>query len=337
MFLQTGFYALNKTNCHTMNVVITGSSGYLGSILVKLLVSRKIHVTGIDIRSNNSGFDPEYFTFYKCCITDRENLEEIFLKEQPTHVVHFACSFNKIRDRKLEYAIDVGGSNNILDISNRTISVMQLIYSSSAAAYGGCSDNADWISESHPLRPGNYTYGINKKLIERSYLSSPVRENLHILVLRICSVTGPSFPKERVVLRLLTRFPALPGFCRLNKIQLLHEEDFLSLMELIILDENIEGIFNIAPETYSFISDIVPDKKYISVSVGFIKSVLWILWQLHILNLQPASISNSFFPIILDPSKVTTRYGYRFKYSTAEAFSETINKSTDSLPHSREW
>jgi UDP-glucose 4-epimerase len=64
----------------------------------------------------------------------------------------------------------------------------------------------------------------------------------------------------------------------------IHAKHLVSIMELIILDENIGGIFNLAPETYSFIGDIVPD-----------------------------------------PSKLVTRYGYKFKYTTAEAFSQTIN------------
>ena len=307
-----------------MKVLITGSSGYLGSILANSLISKKIPVVGLDILNNSADPAGDYFTFYRCSITNRDEIDKIFLREQPTHVVHFACTFNKVRDRKKEQMIDIGGSSNILNASNMTPSVRQLIYSSSAAAYGGYKDNPEWIKETDHLRPGKYRYGINKKLIEQSFTGSGNREDLRIAVLRICSVTGPEITSERIVVRLLTRFPFLPSFCRNTRMQLLHEEDFLSVMELILQDDLIEGIYNIAPDTSSRIIDLVSGKKYFLFPVGLIKAILWLLWHLKILNLQPAAINNSFFPIILDPAKLKNRYNYKFRYSTAEAFAETV-------------
>jgi UDP-glucose 4-epimerase len=317
-----------------MRVLITGSSGYLGSILTDFLISKKIPVIGLDLKNNVNKPSGEYFTFYPCCITDKEQTEEIFSREKPTHVVHFACTFNKIRDRNKEHSIDVGGSGNILDISNRTFSVKQLIYSSSAAAYGAYIDNPEWIKESHPLRPGKYRYGIHKRMIEHSFLNAVVREELNILVLRICTVTGPCYTSERMVLELLTKFPYLPRFCKHFKIQLLHEEDFLILLEKIMMDDIITGIYNIAPASYSYINDLAPGKKYFILPKEIIKSILWVLWHLRILNLQPAAINNSIFPIILDPARLVSRYDYKFRYSTAEAFADTLRArgKTDKIP-----
>lgn len=307
-----------------MRVLITGSSGYFGSILTNFLVSKKIHVIGLDLKNNVNKLPEDYFTFYQCCITDKEKIEDIFSREKPTHVVHFACTFNKVRNRKKERSIDVGGSSNVLDVSNRTLSVKQLIYSSSAAAYGGYIDNPEWIEESHPLRPGKYRYGINKRMIEQAFLNTVVREDLYILVLRICTVTGSSFTRERLVLEILTKFPYLPKFCKYFKIQLLHEEDFLALLEKIMMDDVVKGIFNVAPASYSNINDLAPSKKYFLLPKEIIKSILWILWHLRILNLQPAAINNSIFPIILDPTRLVSRYDYKFRYSTAEAFADTL-------------
>ena len=309
-----------------MKVLITGSSGYLGSLLINSLVSKKTAVVGIDNRTSDAVLPGEYFKFYLCCITDKALLEEIFFREQPTHVVHFACTFNKVRNRKKEHLIDVDGSENILDVSNRILSVQQLIHSSSAVAYGGWKDNPEWINETHKLRPGKYRYGMNKQTIEQMFLSFRVRENLRILILRICTVTGPSFTSDRIVLRLLTQFPFLPGFCKDYKIQLLHEEDFVSVVDKVINDDLIEGVYNVAPDSCAAICDIVPDKKYFMFPVGVIKSLLWVLWNLKILNLQPAGINNSIHSIILDPAKLQSRYNYKFRYSTAEALAATPHK-----------
>jgi nucleoside-diphosphate-sugar epimerase len=308
-----------------MKVLITGSSGYFGSILGNFLVSQKIPVVGIDIRQNPDRIPAEYYSFHNCNITDKKNLNRIFNEEQPTHVVHFACTFNKLRNKKKEHFIDVGGSENILDAANITPSVRQVIFSSSAAVYGGYPDNPEWIKEIHESRPGKYSYGCNKKVIEQIYLTGSKREDLKVIVTRICTLTGPSYSSERVLLRLISKFPYLPEFYRSNRLQLLHEQDFVLLMTEILKDQEVSGIYNMASDTYSYVYDLVPGKKFFKLPKNVLKYVLWMLWNLKILNLSPASINTSIYPVILDPSKLKDRYNYKFRYSTSSAFSEIHN------------
>jgi nucleoside-diphosphate-sugar epimerase len=304
-----------------MKVLITGASGYFGSILSRALTFQQVHVVGVDIRKNDAELLKEYYTYYDCSITDSQKLREIFLNEQPTHVIHFACTFNKLRDKEKEHSIDVGGSMNILKVVQVTSSVKQLIYSSSAAVYGGFPDNPEWIRESHTPRPGKYTYGLNKNEIERIFLSENRREDLKIVITRICTLTGPSYSSERVLLKLIAKFP-MPHFYKNNRIQLLHEDDFVVLMTKILKDENISGIYNMAPDTYSYINELVPDKKFFIFPKGLLKPVLWLLWSLKLVNLSPASINTSIYPVILDPSRLKNRYDYRFRYTTMSAFCE---------------
>jgi hypothetical protein len=80
-----------------------------------------------------------------------------------------------------------------------------------------------------------------------------------------------------------------------------------------------------ASDTYSYVYDLVPGKKFFRLPKNVLKSMLWILWNLKILNLSPASINTSIYPVILDPSKLKDRYNYKFRYSTASAFSEIHN------------
>jgi UDP-glucose 4-epimerase len=303
-----------------MKVLITGSSGYLGSLLSDFLIARNIEVAGIDLKSPPYPLPENHFKFHTCDITNKDYLAFIIGQEKPTHVVHLASTFNKVRNRQREHHIDIGGSSNILDIVNATPSINQLIYSSSATTYGGYKTNPEWIRESQPLRPGKYRYGLNKSLVEQMFSSTPVRKNLRILTLRLCTVTGPLYSSERNVINLLTRSPILPRFCMQNKIQLLHEEDFLSLMYKILLDDQIAGTYNMAPDSCSYIHDLAPDKKYLPLPVSCVSAVLWILWHLRLMNLQPVSINNGIYPIIPDPAKLMKRYGYAFKYTTAEVF-----------------
>jgi nucleoside-diphosphate-sugar epimerase len=309
-----------------IKVLITGVSGYFGKLLTEYLISRNIPVVGIDIRENAEKIQGHY-RFYNCSVVEKEKLQAIFSEENPTHVLHFACSFNKIREKKREYMVDITGSGNVLEVANNTPSVKQLIFSSSAAAYGGNWDNKEWLSETDPLRPGEYRYGLNKKKIESILFETPLRPELKVVSLRICSVVGPSYDKPRSIISLLIMFPYLPACCKNNRLQFIHSDDMISLFGHILEDKKINGIFNFASDTFVVVSDLLPDKRYVRISLFLIKGILWILWNLKLLNLQPASVNDAVYPIVISPSKIAARYRYKFKYSSEEAFRETVEKN----------
>ena len=307
-----------------MKVLITGSSGNLGRIITNHLLKNEIPVIGIDINEGLNHSSNPFYKFYQCDIRNKSKLQDIFESEQPTHVIHFACTFNRIRNRKKELDIDFGGSQNVLEISNNTLSVKQLIYSSSAAAYGGNPDNGLWLSENQKLRPGKYRYGIIKKLVEESFYSADVRDDLKIISLRICTVIGPSFNKRKSAFSIFANSKIGLKQWEQNKVQFLHEDDMNTLITLILKDNQVDGIFNMAPDSYSAVKELIPDKKYFDIPLPLVTGFMWISWDLRIMNLHPACLNHSLYPIILDPNKLTSRYNYKFKYSTADAFNDTL-------------
>ncbi|MDU8886407.1 NAD-dependent epimerase/dehydratase family protein [Yeosuana sp. MJ-SS3] len=323
-----------------MKVLITGAAGNLGKVITQHLISRNIPVIGIDT-NNHMDHSSDNFKYYKCSITEEQKMNNIFEKEQPSNVIHLAATFNRVRNRKTEMEIDVGGSENVLKISNKIPSVKQLIYSSSAAAYGGHKDNPLWLNEDHELRPGNYRYGIIKKMVESIYFGANTRKDLNIVSLRICSVVGPSFNKKRCAISILINSKYLLEQWKQNKIQLLHEDDFNHLIFNILKDGKIHGKYNLAPDSFSQINELVQEKKYIKIPLSMILIILWVLWYLRILNLRPASLKQSIYPIVLSPTKLISTYFYKFKYSSEEAFQATLkycktqdNKRFNSIPSS---
>ena len=307
-----------------MKVLITGSSGLLARMLIKHLITIDVDIVGIDIKGSSEFLNEKGFRFYNCSITDTEKLKSIFSEEQPTNIVHFACSFNKVRNKSHEFVIDIKGSDNIMEACNSTPSVRQLIFSSSSAAYGGKKDNPLWMKESEPLLPENYRYGMNKKIVEDRYTNNSLRSDLKLVILRLCLVTGPIFDKPKSAVSILIKFPFMPRFTKETKLQFLHSEDMVALMELIMKDKEISGIYNLVPDSYTVVKDIVPDKRFIRIPLFMIKAFLWICWHLKIMNIQPASVINSFYPTIVDSSKIISRYGYKFRYSSKEAFEDTV-------------
>ncbi len=307
-----------------MKVLITGAAGNLGKLITQHLISRNISVIGIDTSQDLDHSSNPLFKFYPCSITEEQKLNRIFNKEQPSNVIHLACTFNRVRNRKSEMEIDVGGSENVLKISNHTPSVKQIIYSSSAAAYGGHKDNGLWLTEDHKLRPGKYRYGIIKKKVEEIYFGSETREDLNIISLRICSVVGPSFNKKRCAVSILINSKLLLEQWKQNKVQFLHEYDFNRILFNILTDNEIYGVYNLAPDSYSQVNELVPDKKYIRVPLSLIIVLLWIFWYLRVLNLRPASLQQSIYPIVLSPLKLISRYMYEFRYSSEGAFQDTL-------------
>lgn len=319
----------NRFSLKSMKVLITGSSGYLGSLMTEYLINENISVVGLDIKPGKD-YNSDFFRFYDCPIEEKERMFTIFNREKPSHVLHFACSFNKIRDRNKETAIDIGGSKNVLNASIATPSVRQLIFSSSAAAYGGHHDNKEWLSETDPLRPGKYRYGLNKQIIEGIYCRETGKHHLHIASLRIPTVIGPTYSKTKSIVSILMKFPFLPLFCYENRLQFLHSEDMKHLMGMILNDGEIDGIYNLAPDSYAYVRELVPDKKYIYAPLFLVKSVLWVLWHLRLLNLQPAGVGDAAYPVVMSPAKLLSRYKYSFMFSSGEAFGETL--LNNSLP-----
>ena len=310
-----------------MKVLITGSSGSIGSAVTASLFAKKIPVIGLDLRDLPDLAGKDGYTFHNCSITDKEKLEKIFSDELPTHVLHLSSTFHKIRHRQLEYQIDVGGSANILDLCNRTPSVRQLIFSSSATIYGAHRDNPEWISETDPVRPGKYIYGLNKKHIEEMFLNSPVRDDLNRVLCRICTVIGPAYNKPKTIVSMLLKIGWLPSFTKKNRVQFIHTDDVSELIHHIISDNEIKGIYNMAPDSCSPIDGLVPGKKFIWIPLGLVKIVISILWPLRLLNLEPAGVNASVYPIVIDPKKIMSRYNYTFRYSSSEAFEDVKKRN----------
>ena len=223
-----------------------------------------------------------------------------------------------------KYENDVLGTKNILKVANLTKSVEKFIFFSSTSIYGAWPDNYRWMPETKKVRPGNYRYALNKKKIENVLNKYRESCNVKITILRVCTVVGPHYNKNGSAVSILIKFPFMLRISRFCEIQLLHQEDLLSMMDLVIDDPNVRGTYNIAPNDYATVQELVPDKPFYPVPLRLIKFIFGILWRTRMINLPPACINTTRYGIVADPSKFLQRYHYKIRFSTVEAFNDTV-------------
>lgn len=309
-----------------MKVLITGVSGNVGFFLAKYLVSKRIRVIGIDLKDNGLIKNSKYFKFLKADVTDVMAIKDIFWENKPTHVIHLAYLMKSIHDKKKEHDIDVNGTVNVMAEANSTKSVRQFLEFSSASAYGAYKYNALWITENQPLNPGRYRYGIFKKEAEEKLASFKKRPGLKLVTVRMCTAVGPDEHKKGGLVELVVKAPFLLKFGgKYCDVQFIHQHDLQKLTVKILADKTIQGVYNLAQDSYCSIKDLVPGKKFINLPVIAAEIFAGIAWHLRLSNIHPASIKLSAYGIVISPKKLIKRMNYKFKYSSLSAFKNSAS------------
>lgn len=312
-----------------MRIAITGSAGYVGNVLARHLGERGHEVTGLDLCSPPYQGGHKGFRFVRCDVRDPSLLGRVFAEGRFTHVLHLAYLMDPQHDAGFEYAVDVEGSKNVFAAAHETPTVRQFVHFSSASIYGGFPDNPLWISEEQPPRPRDWVYARHKKTVEEHYFSFPKRPDMRLVNLRMCTAVGPSYYKEGGVVAVLAKSPVgllLDGKDTL--LQFIHEEDIRRLLDLILKDDAIEGTFNLAPDSYAETRELScsPRKVFLKVPKALFRAVISALWHLRLSPVSPTSVNLVAHGIVISPRKLQDRYGYKFSYSTKDAFFDAVRK-----------
>ncbi len=156
-----------------MKILVTGGAGYVGSILVPLLLDHDHEVLVLDNLMYNSGaglfscFYNKRFTFQEGDIRDaslvKQLLREIDLVIHLAAIVGYpACR----KDEQQAYDVNVRGTDNLV---KRLSPSQRIIFSSTGSNYGAVSGSC---TEETPLDPLS-VYGKTKTEAERIVLGHP--------------------------------------------------------------------------------------------------------------------------------------------------------------------
>tara|TARA_B100000989_G_scaffold145077_1_gene108095 strand:- start:15111 stop:16118 length:1008 start_codon:yes stop_codon:yes gene_type:complete len=185
-----------------MKLLVTGSAGFIGSMLSLKLLERGNDIIGID--NHNNYYDPkikddrvkllkEYkkYKHYKIDLCDKNKLDKIFKDHKPERVVNLAAQAGvrySIKNPMAYINSNVVGFINILE-NCRNYKIEHLVYASTSSIYGGNTKMpfSEHDSANHPLS----IYAASKKSNELMAHSYSYLYQLPTTGLRFFTVYGP--------------------------------------------------------------------------------------------------------------------------------------------------
>lgn len=164
-----------------MNIVLTGSTGFLGGVIHKML-AQEHSVTGIGRAESNAVI---------CDLAD-----EVPQLPECDMIIHCAGKAHSVPSgdagSREFYNVNVKGTANLLAGAERLkIKPSVIVFISSVSVYG--MENGDEIDESHPLNASD-PYGRSKIEAEKVVTEWGYQHGVNIVILRLPLVAGPNPP-----------------------------------------------------------------------------------------------------------------------------------------------
>jgi UDP-glucose 4-epimerase len=309
-----------------MRYLITGGSGYIGSRLVDTLATREqtSRVLIADVRPPRT-FRPKT-EWAELDVRDAAAVRELVAREKPDALVHLAFILNPVKDERLMYDIDVGGTHNVLEAASQG-GVAHVLVTSSTTAYGAFPDNPVPITEEWPVRGvAAFEYARDKtesdRLCQLWALEHPDRT---MTIVRPCIVFGPNV--DNYLVRIWTDAPFQPdlGGNLDQLIQFVHEDDLVEAMTRL-LDGRHDGAFNVTGEgmitmreTFEVIGARV---RRMPLRLG--KAISRVTWRLGLSETPPGQLEFAMNPWVCSNEKVKRALDWRPRYSSRETFEITM-------------
>ena len=257
-----------------MKILLTGGSGYIGSVTTELLCDDGHEVVVFDNleRGHREAVDPRA----RLVVGDlREPLaiREAMAAAKPDAVVHFAAYAlvgESMQEPHKYFENNVGGGLNLLDAMLR-VGVRKIIFSSTCATYG--QPEVMPMTEELPQRPTN-PYGESKLMFETALRWEQERRGLRPVFLRYFNACGATEkygedhdPETHLIPNVLKvalgQAPAVPvfgddyptpdGTCIRDYIHIVD----LARAHILALEKDVVGAFNLGTGTGFSVKQVV--------------------------------------------------------------------------------
>lgn len=311
-------------------VLITGAAGYLGTIVLAELFSKRqfeSRIIAMDIREvppprRRAGIQ------YLCQDLRSSQLSSTLRDNRVATVVHLAAIVTppKGMTREQQYDIEVNGTKNLLQAC-LAASVRKIIVSSSGAAYGYHADNPARLSETHPLR-GNrdFAYAYHKMLIE-ALLAHYRNEypQLQQVVLRLSTILGETTDNQ--ITDLYKKPFVLAARGSASPFVFVWDRDVARCVVQAIRSERT-GVFNVAGDGALTLHELatILRKPVLALPAGLLRFVLHSLRMLHLTQYGPEQLDFLRFRPVLDNTRLKEEFGFVPAKTSREVFEYFVEK-----------
>ncbi len=164
------------------SVLVTGSSGFVGSHLAALCAASDLKIVGLDLRASGH-------TDMVCDVKEKALVAKILKENGVEKVIHLAAHIDAAESvrKPLKYLRNNALGTIMLLEAMRKSDSKEIVFVSSAAVYGRQEEFP--ILENAPLAPVNH-YGLSKLLAERSVESYHESYGLNYTILRPSNLYG---------------------------------------------------------------------------------------------------------------------------------------------------
>lgn len=218
-------------------ILITGGFGFIGSNLLLKIIDKKYDIVIIDNFSNaNKKIYEKYksrLTVIKSDICDKGLFKKLKNKKIDT-VIHLAAKHyipDCVANKGSTIKINIGGTNNILELCKRT-SAKKFVFASSGAVYAPKNLKH---KESDPVEPIDI-YGKTKLIGERQVMTYCHKNNISYAILRLFNVYGKYDNTPHFI-------PAIVS--RIKKEEILQVGNLNTFRDYVHIDDVVRLIFNV--------------------------------------------------------------------------------------------
>jgi len=314
-----------------MKILVTGGAGYIGSFMVKRLISRGDKVHDIDSleRGHKDAIDSEAI-FHQMNLMDWDEVEQVFSSSQFDAVIHFAGYISmeeSARDPGLYFCNNTSGSLEIIEHCKRN-NVKNFIFSSTAGVYGNPIKIP--IPEDHPTNPVN-PYGESKLMVEKILSWFNKIDGLSYACLRYFNASGAAIdgsmgeahdPETHIIPKAIeaalnnnefkmfgTDYQTQDGTC---------VRDYIHVLDLV--EAHILALEKLVKDKGGYIYNVGTGKGYSNKEVvEMVKKISGINFPIVELERRSGDADS----LVADSSKIRNELGFNPKYSDLETIVKT--------------
>lgn len=321
-------------NTPLARIAVTGCSGFYGQAVIAALRRDcpEASILGFDLREAGTS-PPDEFV---CCDVLSEELGARLQEFRPDTIIHLAFVVNPIRDEARMHAVNVQGTQNVLQAA-AAIRPARLLVSSSATAYGAWPDNPVPMGEDQPLRARpQYRYADDKARVELLLQQfADACPDIAVSWTRPCMIYGPGLSNYLTQFILRGPLIVLPGGHN-TAMQFVHLDDVADAT-LAILRSGARGPFNLAPADWFTLRDLAEwsGRRCVPVPLSGCLAFTTVWWALRLPVFRfPAGLWYFIrYPWVVSPQRLQDELGFACRLSSRDVIRQLL-QDAGRLPQS---